>query len=115
MFMIGFLGNVGFVAIILLIFFIIKKVDDYLYFKKVNSLGVEVMYFADDKVYKAARAFAQGVSSDEIREILLNCVDFDEEDISQIMTSAEPHKTDDDGGYGAFIKTVNKTLGEVVY
>jgi hypothetical protein len=63
-----------------------------------------------DKIYKAATAFSEGESLDEIRSILLNCLDLDEDDIDEILLFSSPHITDNDGGYNAFIKAAKKTL-----
>lgn len=113
--MVGFIEKVGFITVVLTVLYIIKKFDDYLFSKKLNSLGESSTYIADEKVYKAARAFAQGISLEDVREILSECIDFDEEDVEQILAFSWNHTSDEDGGYSAFIKAVNKTLGKEVY
>lgn len=97
------LANLGLTAIAILIIYIIKKIDDYFFNKKT---GADV----SDKVFKAAKTFAQGGSADEIRNILLNCIDFDEEGIEEVLLLSYPHKTDNDGGYHAFLEAVKKEL-----
>lgn len=64
-------GSIGIVTIVILIFAIIKKTDNYFYSKSSEGLGWNSMYIADEKVFKAARTFAQGASDEEIKEILL--------------------------------------------
>lgn len=107
-FMNNILAKFGFTTIVLLLFYIIKKISDYFYLKKAN-------YQEDDKVYKAAREFSQGAPFNDIRDTLENCLDFDEEDTEEILSQSFPHRSDEDGGYNAFIKAVNKVLGEDVY
>jgi hypothetical protein len=104
----SFLAKIGLITIVLLLLYIIKKISDYFYFKKDN-------YQENDKVYKAAREFAQGAPFDDISGLLANCIDFDEEDTEEVLSRSFPHRTDEDGGYNAFIKAVNKVLGGDVY
>lgn len=73
------------------------------------------MYTPDPKVYEAARAFAMQSSEEIIRDILLKSIDFEEEDIDELMSMVEFHKNDIDGGYSAFIKAVNQLLGNEIY
>jgi len=103
-----FLSKTGLIAIALVIFYCIKKIDDYYYYKKSTYVG-------DEKIYKAAMAFAQGKSINEIRNILENCIDFDENDVQEILTIASSHRSDIDHGYSAFIQAVNLTLGENIH
>jgi len=109
------LAGIGLCVIVIIILYAIKKIDDYFYYKKTISLGKNEMSAADEKVYKAARAFALGVPLNEIEGILLECINFDEEDIEEVIESAYPHKSDEDGGYNAFVKAVNTVLGVDVY
>ena len=97
--MYGFLATVGFIAVVLLVTFIIKKVNDYYKNTNYKIHGVE---------YDAAKKFAQGASCDEIRDMLINNIDFDREDVEEILALSTPHRTDSDGGNNAFIKAVNK-------
>jgi hypothetical protein len=111
----GFVTKVGIISISFLIIFIIKKTDDYFYNKRSYGFGGNSIYIADGKVFKAARAFSKGDSNEEVKELLLNCINFDEEDASEILSISEKHKMDVDGGYSSFLKAVNKMLGEEVY
>ena len=104
----NFLENVGLVAISFLIIYIAKKISEYYNFKQLS-------FYEDDRIYKAADEFIHGVSSDDVKVILGKYLDFDEEDIEKILSQSIPHRADKDGGYRAFIKTVNKVLGEDVY
>lgn len=99
------LANIGLLAIAIFIIYSIKKIDGYIYDKKTGTS-------LSDKVYRAAKAFSQGESADDIRKILMNCIDFDfdGEDIEEVLELALPHRTDDDGGYNAFVVAVNKVL-----
>lgn len=67
------------------------------------------------KVYQAARAFAQGEPIDEIKELLLNCFDFDEDDAEKVVHSAINYTNEIDGGYSAFINIVGIVLGTKAY
>jgi hypothetical protein len=104
----SFLESVGLVSISLLLLYLIKKSSDHFYLKKAD-------YQADGRVYKAAGEFVRGASSGDIRGLLANCIDFDEKDIEEILSRAFSHRSDADGGYGAFLKAVDEVLGEDVY
>lgn len=102
----NFFAMVGLCSIALGVLYILK-----LYANK----RVEASAFVEDqKVYEAARLFAQGASHNEIKELLLKCIDLDEEDIEEILSLSENCKSDD-GGYNSFLKAVNKVLGEDIY
>lgn len=73
------------------------------------------MIIPNPKVYQAARAFAQGESIDEIKELLLNCFDFDEDDAGKVVLSAKSYSNDIDGGYSAFINIINLVLDTKAY
>jgi hypothetical protein len=68
------------------------------------------MIIPDPRVFQAARAFAQGEPLENVKELLLNCVDFDHEDAEEIVLSANFYRNDVDGGYNAFICIVNLVL-----
>jgi len=97
------LANIGLLAIAIFIIYGIKIIDGYFDDKKTGTN-------LSDKVYQAAKAFSQGESADDIRNILINCIDFDGEDIEEVIALAFPHRTDNDGGYNAFLEAVNKVL-----
>lgn len=73
------------------------------------------MFHKDDNIYKAAKKFAAGASLNEVKDILISCFDLNEKNAEDILTRSSPHKTDKDGGYRSFIRSVNKELGEDVY
>lgn len=93
----------GLTAIAVLIIYIAKKTDDYFFDKKT---GTDL----SEKVFRSAKAFSQGESADGIRNILINCIDFDEADIDEVLSMSYPHRNDADGGYHAFVKAVKKVL-----
>lgn len=103
-----FLENVGLIAICFLIMYGIKKIMEYYDYK-------HSVYYASEKVYKAANKFASGAPSDDVKSLLESCIDFDDEDAEKILSCSFPHRNDKDGGYCVFIKSVNKVLGEDVY
>ena len=102
-FMESILIKAGLVAAAILIIYIVKKIDDFNFDRKT---GTEL----SDKVYAAAQAFAEGSSSDEARGILINSIDFTEEDIEEVFSMSSPHKNDPDGGYQAFLHAARQTL-----
>ncbi|MPM59331.1 hypothetical protein SDC9_106171 [bioreactor metagenome] len=104
----SFLENVGILAIAFLIIYIYKKILEWHDYRHSG-------FYADEKVYKAADEFVHGASSDDVKTLLADCFDFDEGDAKKIMSLSTPHRTDKDGGYKAFIRSVNKVLGDEVY
>lgn len=54
--------------------------------------------------------FSNGTPDDEIKTLLLNCIDLDEDDIDEILELATSSRTDEDGGYAAFLKTAKNAL-----
>ncbi len=103
-----FLESMGLIAISLLVLYIIKKINDYIEWKRTS-------YQPNEHVYRAAEEFAQGAAYQDVMNLLESCIDFDEEDAAEVWAQSLPHRTDKDGGYGVFIKAVNKVLGEDVY
>ncbi len=103
-----FLENFGLMAIFFVVIYGYKKILEY-YDLKQSS------FYENEKVYEAANEFAHGASSNEVKVILVSCFDFDMDDAEKILSRSIPHKTDKDGGYRAFIRSVNKILGEDVY
>lgn len=104
----SFLESIGLIAISLLVFYIIKKISNYIDWKRIS-------YPQNEKVYRAAGEFVQGASYYDVMNLLESCIDFDGEDAAEIWAKALPHRTDEDGGYGAFIKAVNRVLGKDIY
>lgn len=80
-----------------------------------NTKELGNSHIEDNKVYTIARAFAEGASVMDVRESLLKCIDFDEEDANEILFLVQDYNIDKDGRYSAFIKAVNKVLREDVY
>jgi hypothetical protein len=104
----SFLENAGLLAIAFVIIYGYKKIQEYYYFKQSG-------YYENEKVYKAADEFVHGASTDDVEAILESCFDFDKEDARKILTRSIPYKTDKDGGYREFIRSVNKVLGADIY
>lgn len=102
----SFLTDFGFFAICFLVVYLYKKILEYHDLKRLRL-------HEDEKIYKAAEEFAHKASSDDVKKILSNC--FTEKNAEKILSQAFPHRTDKDGGYRAFIRSVNKVLGENVY
>ncbi len=96
-----FLESMGLIAISLLVLYIIKKINDYIEWKRTGCQQ-------NEKVYRAAGEFAQGASYQAVTNLLVRCIDFDEEDAAEVWAQSLPHRTDKDGGYGAFVKAANK-------
>ncbi len=107
----SFLVKVGLIALFILLLLLIKVIDDYLYFRKLRLLGEDTTHADQEKFYKAADLFAKDGSLDEIKDLLLHFIDFEDEDVEEILVLSFPHKKDKDGGYSAFIKAVNKVSG----
>lgn len=97
------LALVGLSAIAVLIIILVKKIDDY--YDDQNT-GTEI----SDKIFQAARAFAEGKAEGEIRSILLNCIDFYEEDVDEVLYASKQYRNDRDGGYEGFLKAARKIL-----
>lgn len=104
----SFFENVGMLAIAFVIIYGYKKILEYHDFKYSG-------FYENEKVYKAADEFVQGAASDDVKAILASCFDFDNEDADEILSRSFPHRTDKDGGYREFIKSVNRVLGVDVY
>jgi len=102
------LENVGILAIAFMIIYGYIKINEYYYLKRLS-------FYEDEKVYKAAEEFVSETPSDDVKVILANCCDFDEKNAEEILSRSISHRTDKDGGYRAFIRSVNKVLGEDVY
>ena len=104
----SFLANVGMLAIACLIVYIYKKVLEWYDY---NHSG----FYEDERVYRAADAFVYGASPDDVKAIVRDCYELDEADMEKILSAANLHRVDKDGGYRAFIRLVNKLIGEDVY
>lgn len=104
----GFLVNAGILAIAFLIVYIYKKVLEW---HDLNYSG----FYEDEEVYKAADKFVEGAPPDEVKAILGECYSINKTDIEKIMTMAIQNRTDQDGDYRIFIRSVNKILGEDIY
>ena len=70
---------------------------------------------ADERVYEAADAFMRGAASQEVAAMLENCLDVGSSQADFIIKTAMSHKEDGDGGYGTFIRSVNREIGENLY
>ena len=104
----GFLDNFGFFAICLAIAIGYKKILEFYDLKRSS-------FHKDNNVYKAAKEFADGASVIEVKNVLTSCCDLNEKNAQDIVLKTLPHRTDKDGGYRFFIRSVNKVLGEDIY
>lgn len=104
----GFLANVGMLAITFLVVYIYKKMLEW--YDDTHSGA-----YADQRIYKAADEFSHGAPTENIIAILNSCIELNADDAKEILSLADPYKTDKDRGYKAFIRSVNMVLGEEVY
>lgn len=103
-----FLRHVAFFMVCLVIGIVYKKILEFQDEKR-------WMFHEDNQVYYAASKFSNGASFDEVKNILVSCFDFSKKSADVIWECASPHKTDRDGGYRFFIRSVNKELGDSIY
>ncbi|KYG97126.1 hypothetical protein ABEW24_24480 [Paenibacillus jamilae] len=101
----------GLISIVLPVLHFVKKIYDFIDLQKVTRKDIYENY----DVYKAAQKFALGTTVDEIREILTNSYELDENQVEETVLLALSHRNDTDGGYLVFIKAVNRVLGQEVY
>lgn len=94
---------IGLAATAVLILILVVKLDDHWSDQRGNVI-------ASVRVYQAARIFAEGANEDEVRDLLLNCIDFYEEDVDDVFQASLPHRNDRDGGYEAFLKAASKVM-----
>lgn len=104
----GFLENFGLLALGFGVVYGYKKILEYYDLKRMGL-------YEDKKVYQAADEFVRGASHEEVGAILAGCFELSENDVDQIISKAIPHRADQDGGYRAFIRSVNKAVGEDIY
>lgn len=104
----NFLEDVGLIAIFFSIVYVYLKILDYYELKRLEV-------HEDKKVYIAADKFVHGAPYDEVKDILASCFDFDEQDAETIWLLSITHITDKDGGYRAFIRSVNEVVGKSIY
>ncbi|APB75878.1 MULTISPECIES: hypothetical protein [Paenibacillus] len=105
------LTSAGLISIVLAVLYSVKKIYDFIDLQKVTRKDIYENY----DIYKAAQKFALGTPVDEIREILTNSYELDDNQVEETMFLALPHRNDTDGGYLAFIKAVNRVLEQEVY
>ncbi|QDY82607.1 hypothetical protein FQU75_03890 [Paenibacillus polymyxa] len=101
----------GLILIVLVVLYSVKKIYDFIDMQNMIQRDIYENY----EIYRAAQKFAFGTPVDEIREILTNSYELDDNQIKETMLLALPHRTDPDGGYLAFIKAVNWVLGQEIY
>ena len=94
--------NAGFISIVVLIIYVIKKTVSY-FFDKTDL-------YISDKVYDAADAFSEGAEDEEIKSIMSKCIDFDKDDIEEVLSKTRSCRGDEDGGYQSFLQAVKKVL-----
>ena len=104
----GFWEGIGILAVFFVIVYSYKKILEHYDLKRLS-------FYADKKVYQAADAFAHGASSKDVAAILAGCLGFNERDAEEILSLSISRRRDKDGGYKAFIRSVNTVLGMDVY
>lgn len=104
----GFLEGTGLLAIFFAVVYGYKKILEYYELKR---MGLH----ENKKVYQAANEFARGAEIGNVKAILDSCFEFEERDVEKILSRAIPHRVDRDGGYRAFIRFVNKVVGDELY
>jgi Glu-tRNA(Gln) amidotransferase subunit E-like FAD-binding protein len=103
-----FFSVVGLCSIVLLLLYILGVYDK---FKMSEDDFVE-----DTNIYKVAQLFEQKkLDKSKIKELLLKCIDFDEEEAEEIILRAEKARNEENSGYVEFIKVVNKVLNKNIY
>lgn len=100
--------NIGIFAVLSLIVYIYKKILEWHTYNR-SSI------YEDENVYRAADEFARGSSLDAVKSVLSDCLDFTKEYAEEVLKLSIPHRPDRDGGYKAFLRAVNKVLGEEAY
>lgn len=103
-----FWDNLGFFAALCIIILGYCKFMDY---RDMNR----PYHQTDERVYEAAGAFVLGAASQNVTAMLQSCLDIDDSQVDSIIKTAMSHKTDRDGGYRAFIRLVNREIGEEAY
>ena len=88
--------------------------------KEYNKIYIEnprdgTMIIPNPKVYQAARVFAQHEPDDTVKDLLFRCPNLDNNDVSKILQAAKIYIEDVDGGYSAFLNTVNLVLHTKAY
>ncbi|MGZ0041225.1 hypothetical protein [Paenibacillus ottowii] len=101
----------GLILTVLVVLYSVKKIYDFIDMRKMVQRDIYENY----EIYRAAQKFAFGTPVDEITEILTNSYELDDNQIKETMLLALPHRTDPDGGYLAFIKAINRVLGQEIY
>ena len=97
------LANIGILAIAFVIVYSYGKLLDYYDLKRPSEL-------LSDNIYLAAKKFAEGASPEEVKTILTECDEIEEEAANKIIEQSFPHRKNKDGGYRAFIKSVHLVL-----
>jgi hypothetical protein len=108
------LKNIEQLSFVMIIFFAGRKF--FAYVELTHLFGNRVLeQYEDCSVYKAAVAFADGASSQSVKEMMLESFQFSEDKINQILLLAQKNIKKMDDAASAFIDAVNELLGENVY
>lgn len=102
------LNNLAVFGVFLVLCLIYQRITAYYQLK---YLG----HTESSEVYQAAEEFVHGAASDEIASLLTSCPELDAEDAAQILSWSAVHRSDKDGGYHEFLKSVNTVLGVSIY
>ncbi len=101
------LAMAGLAAVALLTAYIFKIIDNYYYDKETGTK-------LNQKVYRSARAFAQGEPVEAVRSILIDSLDFDVEEIEEVISASLPHRNDSDGGVSGLSGFRGKSADELL-
>ncbi|MCE5235014.1 MAG: hypothetical protein ABFC62_02075 [Clostridiaceae bacterium] len=103
----GFWANIGFFAFLFVIVLGYERVLQY----RENSCP----YHPNKNVYEAAELFSHNAEVKAVIAALMRCPDIDEAAADSIVEGADPHKPDQRERYRAFIRSVNREIGEAIY
>ena len=104
----GFWANFGFFAALCIVILGYQKFLD-------CPEANRPCYRTDARIYEAAEAFLLGETPRKVAAILQSCPDIGELQADSIVKTAMSHRAEEDGGYRAFIRAVNREIGEEVY
>lgn len=104
----GFWANIGFFAFLCVIVWVYKKIVE----SRENN---PPYHHTDESIYEAAELFSQGADLKNVISVLMRCPDFDEAEADLIVKSAVPRRPSQGARYRAFIRSVNREIGESIY
>jgi hypothetical protein len=109
----NFFATIGIMAIVVFILYLLKKINYVSYQKKQRLILDTEHNKTNDCVYEAAEAYAHNGTKEVVKQILLNCISFDEEMAEDIITSAKANEKEE--AFNSFIESVNRELGREAF